>query len=218
MVKVVQTAPAAPAATMEWVLQATTCNGIIHMAGQIPLDPGSMNIITTAAAHHPNSSSSSNRGDHLAWAVAAQAWRTLCSCQAVAVAVKSCFASSCLGLTVYLTPEAAAAGGQGIVQAAVQAVQRDRSLLSWPDKMPPALAAAAAVATGDAADAAAATAAEGGAGEAHRHCVHSRCGSDTEGDDEQQEVYVDEYLRPPVVQEVLEPAVVYLIVPALPRG
>jgi hypothetical protein len=181
-----------------------------------------MNIITPgllpAAVSHPNSSSSSIIGDHLAWAVAAQAWRTLCSCQAVAVAVKSCFASSCLGLTVYLTPEAAAAGGQGVVQAAVLAARQDRGLLSWPDKMPPALAAAAAAAAaaaGDAVDAAAANASEGGASEAHRHCVQS--GTET-GGEEEQEVYVDEYLRPPAAREVLEPAVVYLTVPALPRG
>jgi hypothetical protein len=29
---------------------------------------------------------------------------------------------------------------------------------------------------------------------------------------------VDDYLRPPTVQHVLEPPVVYLTVPALPRG
>jgi hypothetical protein len=181
-----------------------------------------MNIINSgvlpAAVDHPSSSSSRCLGDHLAWAVAAQAWRTLCSCQAVAVAVKSCCASSCLGLTVYLTPEAAAAGGQGIVQAAVQAVRQDRGLLGWPDRMPRALTAAAAAAAagaGDAVGAAAAVATKGGAGQVHRHCVQS--GSDAEGED-QQEVYVDEYLRPPAVREVLQPAVAYLTVPALPRG
>lgn len=210
------------------VYQATSCLGITHMAGQIPLDPGSMNIVTTqpllaaldsSSSSNDNISSSKGSSEHLAWAVAAQAWRTLCSCQAVAVAVRSCFASSCLGLTVYLTPEAAAAGAQDIVQAGLQAVRQDRDLLSFPDRMPQALAAAAAAVAG--ADAAASAAAADGRGGAAARAAEQGCGASSDGEEEdehQQESIVDDYLRPPKVQHVLEPAVVYLTVPALPRG
>lgn len=185
-----------------------------------------MNIVTAghlsaapdSSSSNDNTSSCKGSSDNLAWAVAAQVWRTLCSCQAVAVAVRSCFASSCLGLTVYLTPEAAAAGAQDIVQAGLRAVRQDRDLLSFPDRMPQALAAAAAAVAG--ADAVAAAAAANGRGGAAAGADEQGCGasSDGEEDEQQQESFVDDYLRPPKVQHVLEPAVVYLIVPALPRG
>jgi hypothetical protein len=42
-------------------------------------------------------------------------------------------------------------------------------------------------------------------------------GSGEEGEDDV-EPYLDDYLRPPEVLDVLQPAVVYLTVPALPRG
>lgn len=214
-----------------WLLpvhQATSCNGIIHMAGQIPLDPGSMNIISNStpgapltATHASTTSRSCSAGSsHMAWTVAAQVWRTLCSCQAVAVAVKSCFSSSCLGLTVYLTPAAAAAGGQQMVQAALEAVRKDRSLLIQPDSIPGALLAAAAAAAGveaAPADASGASRAQHGAAVAGTG-DEDDSGSEGSEDGLQEEPYLDEYLRPPEVQQVQEPAVVYLTVPELPRG
>lgn len=155
----------------------------------------------------------------------------MCSCQAVAVAVRGCAARSALGLTVYLAPQAAAAGGRGLLQAALAAVRQDRSLLDAPDKMPAALCAAAAAAAGAAAAGAAAgaTLCEGAPPEAAAAAVQPSegggvsdvCGSGSEGEGEDKgdvEPYLDDYLRPPEVLELLQPVVVYLTVPALPRG
>lgn len=170
------------------------------------------------------------------WTIAAQVWRTLVSCQAVAVAVKSCFATSSLGLTVYLTHECTAAGGQALVAAALGDIWRDRDCLRLETELPPALSAAAA-----------ATAAASGGGSSGNGTVSTaaipaasqpvsavgdgleRRGGECSGseqqeseDDEdeggQQELLLDDYLQPPAVQQVLQPAVVYLVVPALPRG
>jgi hypothetical protein len=194
------------------------------MAGQIPLDPGSMNIITSSTPAAPltgtHASTTSRSRSHMAWTLAAQVWRTLCSCQAVAVAVKTCFASSCLGLTVYLTPAAAAAGGQQMVQAALQAVRTDRGLLTQPDSIPDALLAAAAAAAGVEAAAADAGGAYTGQHGAVVAGTGDQDGSRSEGSEDglQEEPYLDDYLRPPAVQQVQAPAVVYLTVPELPRG
>jgi len=185
--------------------------------------------------HSSSSSSSSSSGlddGSCAGRVAAQVWRTLCSCQAVAVAVKSCFASSCLGLTVYLTPQAAAAGGQAMMQAALEEAWRDRDCLNRPDRMPAALIAAAAaiVDGGGTATAAGVLAVESGSAAGGGLAVGqssgvaagpSGSGSESEGEEsegEGQQTVLDDYLMPPAVQEVLQPTVVYLTVPALPRG
>jgi hypothetical protein len=46
----------------------------------------------------------------------------------------------------------------------------------------------------------------------------SHSDEDSDDADEAAEPCLDDYLRPPEVLEVLQPAVVYLTVPALPRG
>jgi hypothetical protein len=189
------------------------------MAGQIPLDPGSMNMLPAAAA--PGAAVTPH-------AVAAQVWRTLCSCQAVAIAVKGCFATASLGLVIYLTAECAAAGGQQLVQAALAAVRQQRSLLDEPHAMPAALAAAAAAAAGDggaadphhmAAGDSSSSKLAAGVQQAHVGSNSARgCVSDDD-DGEGQAQPLDDYLLPPaVVEQPVWPAVVYLTVPALPRG
>jgi hypothetical protein len=192
-------------------VQATSCNGLTYMAGQIPLDPASMAIAAPSPAG-------------LQHTIAAQTWRTLCSCQAVAVAVRSCFDSASLGLTVYLPEACAAAGGQAIVQAALQAVWADRNVLNSLE-VPPAVLQAAA-------EAAAAAAGAGLAGEPGCSSSGISCsteeqqqGGQTDGEDEESEAeqqqgsgFVDDYLKPPVVAKLLRPTVVYVTVPALPRG
>ncbi|WIA29375.1 hypothetical protein OEZ86_011879 [Tetradesmus obliquus] len=194
--------------------QATSCNGLIYMAGQIPLDPASMAIAAPSPAG-------------LQHTIAAQAWRTLCSCQAVAVAVRSCFANASLGLTVYLSEACAAAGGQAIVQAALQAAWADRSVLDCLE-VPAAVLQAAAAAGGadDVAGQHAGLAAEvadhstsgGGCGVAEQQQGEYEEAEDEESEDEQGCGFVDDYLKPPVVMQPLRPTVVYVTVPALPRG
>ncbi|WIA09297.1 hypothetical protein OEZ85_008704 [Tetradesmus obliquus] len=195
--------------------QATSCNGLIYMAGQIPLDPASM----TTAAPSPAG---------LQHTIAAQAWRTLCSCQAVAVAVRSCFSTASLGLTVYLSEACAAAGGQAVVQAALQAAWADRSVLDCLE-VPAAVLQAAAAAGGAAADVAGQD-----AGRAAEVADHSTSGGSCSAEEQQQGGYgeaereeseddegsgfVDDYLKPPAVEKPLRPTVVYVTVPALPRG
>jgi hypothetical protein len=152
--------------------------------------------------------------------IAAQTWRMLCSCQAVAVAVRSCFASAALGLTVYLSEGCAAAGGQAIVQAALQAVWEERSLLESLE-VPQAVLEAAAV------EAAARTPSAAAPGEG----VSTSCSSigqqqqqeeveeeDAGSDSDQGLGFVDDYLKAPAVTAPVRPAVVYVTVPALPRG
>lgn len=185
------------------------------MAGQIPLDPASMAIAAPSPAG-------------LQHTIAAQAWRTLCSCQAVAVAVRSCFANASLGLTVYLSEACAAAGGQAIVQAALQAAWADRSVLDCLE-VPAAVLQAAAAAGGAADDVAgqhAGLAAEvadhstsgGGCGVAEQQQGEYEEAEDEESEDEQGCGFVDDYLKPPVVMQPLRLTVVYVTVPALPRG
>jgi hypothetical protein len=194
------------------------------MAGQIPLEPASMTIIQGM----PAAGASRTGSGPSALGTAAQVWRTLLTCQAVAVAVKSCTASAALGLTVYVADSAV--GGDYLMQTALEAIWADRSLLDKQD-MPAALLAAAA-------------AMEGGrrsAEELQQPAVHlqqaavhqaEQCSSSSsnagiaaagaedpqEAEEEGPGAVIDDYLLPPVVLQVTRPAVVYVHVPALPRG
>jgi ribosomal protein L12E/L44/L45/RPP1/RPP2 len=143
----------------------------------------------------------------------------------VAVAVRSCFAGAALGLTVYLSEDCAVAGGQAIVQAALQAVWGDRDLLDSLD-VPQAVLEAAAAAEAAKASSSRAAAAGEGVGTSH--------GSDSIGQQQQQQEeveeedeasdseqgsgFVDDYLRAPAVTIPVRPTVVYVTVPVLPRG
>lgn len=186
-------------------LQATACNGLVYMAGQIPLDPASMTIPAPAS---PSTAAT----------IAAQAWRTVCSCQAVAVAVGSCVASAALGLTVYLSEACTAGGGRQVVQAALEAVWADRCLLDCLE-VPAAVARAAAAAAVPAGVVLSGTAAAVAA-DARLQAVGGGSGacSSEDGGDESCGAVIDDYLKPPAVAAPLKPAVVYVTVPALPRG
>jgi hypothetical protein len=108
-----------------------------------------------------------------------------------------------------------------MVQAALQAVRKDRGLLTQPDSIPDALLAAAAAAAGveaAAADAGGASQAQEGRAAGAGTGDEDDSGGEGSEDGLQEEPYLDEYLRPPEVQQVQEPAVVYLTVPELPRG
>lgn len=140
---------------------------------------------------------------------------------------------------VYLTPECAAAGGQQLVQAALQAVWHNRSLLDEPHVIPAALLAAAeaaganagaeggnaveavrpdhdnAVTQGTQLQPGSAAGAAGDPADGQDDCGRSSCSSD---DGVAEEQPMDDYLMPPAVSERIRPDVVYLTVPALPRG
>ena len=166
--------------------QATSCGGLIHAAGQIPLDPGSMEI--TAAGDFD-----------------AQAALALAHMQSVAVAAGGDAARACLGLTVYLAGEAAggADAGDGPAAAARRSVLRRLGELRRDAPGYAQRAESARLAAGGAPGFAAAS---GG------------------GDDEEEEeeegngAFLDEYLRPPATALRLRAPVVFVGVPALPRG
>lgn len=185
------------------------------MAGQIPLDPATMNILQPPPTSPSAPSSSSSVSPQ---AIACQVWRTLRSCQAVAVAVKSCVATASLALTVYLTESCAAAGGQAVVEAALEAVSANRDTLDSQTVPQTVLAAAVEAGGGGSGDSGS------GHGEhqqqAVRMCAPGDVYSDHErdGDEGGGGAVIDDYLRPPVVCHMMQPAVLYVTVPALPRG
>eukprot|EP00775_Hariotina_reticulata_P010371 gene10371-10529_t len=209
--------------------QATACNGLIYMAGQIPLEPASMAIRDQLRA--PTGTTST--GSSSARIIAAQVWRTLLSCQAVAVAIKSCVASAALGLTVYLADSAV--GGQHLMQTALEAIWADGSLLDKQDMPPALLAAAAALETGRCAgqqqqqpghlqQAAVQEAAQDSSSSNAGMADDNNAQQEQEEEEEEQEqeeeaaAVVDDYLLPPLVLQCICPAVVYVSVPALPKG
>lgn len=198
------------------------------MAGQIPLDPATMNIIQPPAASTPTKSSDSSSSSISPEIIACQVWRTLCSCQAVAVAVKTCVATASLALTVYLTESCADAGGQAVVAVALEEMWANRDTLDSLD-IPQAVLAAADEAASTSSSVAggsscerqqAAGSASGPPGAASAAAADADSDHDSaEGEQEFCDAaVVDDYLRPPEVCCTLQPAVLYVTVPALPRG
>lgn len=151
------------------------------MAGQIPLDPGSMTIAPGG--------------------LPAQAPLALAHAQAVAVAAGGDVAAACLGLTVYLAGAAGGRDARQLVLDALAALRRDP--LGFV-----ARAERARLAAGGAPGFGAAGGAGGGEGS----------GSGSEGDGGGGGGHVDGYLQPPRSGAALAPPVVFLEVPALPRG
>lgn len=204
------------------------------MAGQIPLDPATMNIIqptTLQPALASPTTTTSTISSSSSLAIACQAWRTLRSCQAVAVAMRSCFATASLCLTVYLSDQCATAGGQAIVQAALEAAWRDRELLGSPDIPAAVLAAAEAGAAGNSIAGNSSSQQQGAGKEAASKgsttAAAAAAAAATTGDSSDIEgsedgicvgAVLDDYLRPPAMPCPVQPAVVYVSVPALPRG
>lgn len=152
--------------------QALMHCGLVHFAGQIPLDPGSMAVI---------------QGD-----ARAQAVRSLQSCQAVAVAMRTDLPNSMLWCTVYCS-EAVDAAARGDVERAVHAfLQGSMEEATGSEQAQPA------------AD-----------GEAGRDARSSSTGSSA-GEEEVEEL--DEYLVPPAMKRHWGPLLTFVTVPHLPRG
>jgi hypothetical protein len=153
------------------------------MAGQIPLDPGSMAIAPGGFA--------------------AQARLALANTQAVAVAAGGCLAAACLGLAVYVSEAAAGRAARREVQALLAELRIDavgfvaRAERERLRQLPPAGGATSGCG--------------GGCGVVER-------GAAVGEDEEAPGGHIDEYLRPPRTALRLRPPVVYLEVPALPRG
>jgi enamine deaminase RidA (YjgF/YER057c/UK114 family) len=177
--------------------QATSSGGAIFMAGQIPLDPGSMTVAPGGFA--------------------AQARLALANTQAVAVAAGGCLGSACLGLTVYLAAAAAGPGARSEVQGLLRLLQTDPAGFAARDAR---LRLRRAGILGPAPPAAAAPAghAAAGAEEEEEEEFEAGAGGEGTGSDEEGEGFLDDYLRPPRTALRLRPAVLYVEVPALPRG
>jgi hypothetical protein len=119
------------------------------------------------------------------------------------------------------------AGGQAIVQAALQAVWQDRSLLESlvvPQAVLDVAAAEAARAPGSGSAAAGKDVGTSRSSDSneqqqqqqqHQEDVEQQ---EEESDSEQGSGFVDDYLKAPAVTTAVRPTVVYVTVPALPRG
>lgn len=191
------------------------------MAGQIPLDPGSMALVTSSFP--------------------AAAWRTLASCQAVAIALRSCLVAACLSLTLYYSPEGAAGAGVGVMQGVLEAAWQQPELLdnytaalqAWEQQQPQRSAADALQPDHqqrgepqqveepgfedlevEGADGLLVGGLTLASSSWHPTAAGGDSGSTSAGRPQQ-----DEYLaRPQFPHSLARPSVVHLTVPALPRG
>ena len=83
--------------------QANVYRGLIYMAGQIPLNPATMAVISPLPLIPLSVSQESNKSDSLE--LARQTRRALESCEAVAVGLRSTFLKGRLGITVYVASD-----------------------------------------------------------------------------------------------------------------
>lgn len=175
--------------------QATSFAGLIFLAGQIPLDPSSMAI--------------KSRG------LAAQARLAVANTQAVAIAAGGCAAAASLGLTVYLAEAArgedGSIGARRVVWQLLQQLQEDAVGFMARAARESLQGRAAVIAAGG-----------GQEGFSKQPAGEEEPGEQkevkeaVEGDEEEE--YLDDYLRAPATAVKLRPPVVLVEVPALPRG
>mmetsp|Transcript_35745 Transcript_35745/g.79546 ORF Transcript_35745/g.79546 Transcript_35745/m.79546 type:complete len:894 (+) Transcript_35745:147-2828(+) len=186
--------------------QANQYNGLVYLAGQIPLHPSSMTVVA---------------GDAVA-----QTIRALASCEAVAVALRCSVLRGSLGLTVYVTAATALETLDAITRTIFTAFdqgtlphikpKRASSTNSPPVSGGTGSGSGGGVAVGG--GCANGCGRASGSGSARLSSSGRSCFEDEEGEGDDAVSRLDPYLEPPNVSNSMRPNVTFITVEALPRG
>ncbi|DBA87744.1 TPA: hypothetical protein ACH3X1_004745 [Trebouxia sp. C0004] len=174
--------------------QATTLGSLLHMAGQIGLDPATMHLLSTGLRR--------------------QLIRCLKSCQDVAVACQSDLSNGMLACTIYLAHQPTGSETGQLISSCMSTFLSGGIDNEFANMISPAEAAANADCAAQSQDESNHSAAAATAATDESHSVDHSEDSDMTADAD----ILDDYLKPPVMHRHWQPLVLAVGVPALPKG